>query len=111
MRSDDDLYEVLELSPRASMEVIRAAYRCLVQHHHPDKNAGADRANERLAQINHAYAVLSDPLKRQNYDRSRGVERDFIERRGMRAPRRTGVHGAAAGGQTGVRPFGFRPFD
>ena len=39
------LYELLEVSPNASAAVIKAAYRCLVQQHHPDKNSG-DRASE-----------------------------------------------------------------
>ena len=34
------LYELLEVSPNASAAVIKAAYRCLVQQHHPDKKAG-----------------------------------------------------------------------
>lgn len=109
MRFEDTLYEVLEVSPRASTEVIKAAYRCLVQHHHPDKNAGTDAANERLARINHAYAILSDSSKRERYDRSAGVAHDFIERRGARPPAR-GAHGAAAD-HRGIRPFGFRPLD
>ncbi len=110
MKLDDTLYEVLQVSPRAGTEVIRAAYRCLAQHLHPDKHAGDETANERLAQINHAYAVLSDPARRQSYDRSLGVDQDFIERRGVRDSRRGG-HGAAGSGHPGVRPFGFRPFD
>ncbi|MBK9574589.1 MAG: J domain-containing protein [Rhodoferax sp.] len=45
-------YETLEVSPRASDFVIRAAYRCLVQHHHPDKNPRAEGAGQRLVLIN-----------------------------------------------------------
>lgn len=107
MNLEDTLYEILEVSPRASTEVIRAAYRCLAQHHHPDKNPGDAIANERLAQINHAYAVLSNPLKRQNYDRGLGLDHGFVERRGVRARGNFGA--AAAGHQSGARPFGFRP--
>jgi curved DNA-binding protein CbpA len=110
MQLEDALYEVLEVSPRASHEVIKAAYRCLVQHHHPDKNAGAEAANERLARINHAYAILSDPVKRRLYDRSAGVDHDFVERRGAHAAAR-GPYGGPPASHQGARPFGFRPLD
>lgn len=108
MKFEDALYEVLEVSPRASAEVIKAAYRCLVQHHHPDRNEGADAANERLAHINYAYSILSNPVKRQSYDRRMGMNHDFIERRGVRTPMRGSCRAASAESQ-GVRPFGFRP--
>lgn len=108
MPSGETLYDVLQLSPRASTEVIRAAYRCLAQHHHPDKNAGAEVANARLARINQAYAMLSDPVQRLRYDRSLGLQDHFVERRGVRNPGH-GHRDAAASGQPGARPFGFRP--
>lgn len=108
MESRETLYEVLQLSPRASNEVIRAAYRCLAQYHHPDKNAGAEVANERLAQINLAYAILSDAVQRLRYDRSLGLHDDFVERRGVQAPSRGRRDGATAGHPV-ARPFSFRP--
>lgn len=108
MKPDDTLYEVLEVSPRARSHVIRAAYRCLVQHHHPDKNAGDEIANERLARINHAYAILSDPVKRLDYDRRRGAQDSVMERRGTRVDT-PGCYSQAAAGHQVSRPFGFRP--
>lgn len=108
MKPEDSLYEVLEVSPRASAEVIKAAYRCLAQHVHPDKNAGDAVANERFVKINYAYFILSDPLKRQKYDRSFGGNSSFVERRGVGAPTRSTCR-AATGEHQGVRPFGFRP--
>uniref|UniRef100_UPI0039F6E4F4 J domain-containing protein n=1 Tax=Sulfuriferula sp. GW6 TaxID=3345112 RepID=UPI0039F6E4F4 len=61
-------YEVLQVSRDASLEVIRAAYRTLVQRAHPDR-AGSDTIHqERLQQINRAYGVLSDPGCRAEYD-------------------------------------------
>lgn len=51
-------YETLEVSPRASSLVIRAAYRCPVQHHHPDKNPRAGGADQRLVPINEACAAM-----------------------------------------------------
>ena len=55
-----DLYELLEVSPRASAEVIQAAYRVLVRAQHPDLNATADAA-QRTRELNAAYHILSDP--------------------------------------------------
>lgn len=107
MQHENTLYEVLGLSPRASTDVIRAAYRCLAQHHHPDKNAGAAVANDRQAMINRAYAVLSDPHQRDVYDLKIGLNHSFFERRGLPGDtHRTGAPVAA--GRTMSRPFVFR---
>ncbi|MGI9146808.1 MAG: J domain-containing protein [Chloroflexota bacterium] len=62
-----DLYELLEISPRASQEVIQAAYRVLARSYHPDVNA-APGAARRIRQLNAAYEVLSDPSGRARYD-------------------------------------------
>lgn len=74
MQREATLYELLEVSPHASPQVIRAAYRCLAQSNHPDKNCGSAAASARQAQINLAYAILSDPLKRQRYDQRLGAQ-------------------------------------
>jgi hypothetical protein len=60
-------YDVLEVSPRATREVIQAAYRTLARASHPDLNPGADAA-ERMLELNRAYEVLSDPAQRAKYD-------------------------------------------
>lgn len=100
------LYELLEVSPKASAPVIKAAYRCLVQQFHPDRNPGDPACAERLALINQAYAVLADPLSRGRYDRKL---QDPSERRGSgRALAPTETRPMRAG-ET-VRPFGFRRF-
>lgn len=39
---DNTYYETLEVSANASAFVIWAAYRCLAQHHHPDKHSGSE---------------------------------------------------------------------
>lgn len=61
-------YEILEVSPSASQTVISAAYRTLSQKYHPDKNNGDKHCEEMMAQINVAFGVLSDPIKRKFYD-------------------------------------------
>lgn len=66
------LYDLLEVSPNASPEVIKAAYRQLALKYHPDKQPNArarQRAEERMKQINAAYDILSDPVRRAEYDR------------------------------------------
>jgi molecular chaperone DnaJ len=100
-------YETLEVSTRASHGVIRAAYRCLVQHHHPDKNPDVVDAGHRLTSINRAYSVLSDPLKRQAYDLHQGIARAFVERRGQ-GPFSPAQREPQAERQATSRPFGFR---
>jgi DnaJ-class molecular chaperone len=69
-----NLYDLLEVSCAASMEVIKAAYRALMEKHHPDKNPGhlRPRAEEVSRELNHAYAVLSNPQTRREYDFTHG---------------------------------------
>jgi formylglycine-generating enzyme required for sulfatase activity len=69
-----DYYKVLEIHLDATQEQIKQQYRFLVQAWHPDKFSAADgkvKAEERLKQINEAYAVLKDPAKREQYNRQR----------------------------------------
>jgi DnaJ-class molecular chaperone len=98
------LYETLEVSVHASSVVIKAAYRCLAQRHHPDKNPDSQEAGHRLTHINGAYAVLSDPVKRQEYDLQQGIGRNVSERRGTGA-----LLSSTREVHPNSRPFGFRP--
>jgi len=68
-RPDVDYYEVLEVHPRASAEMIKKAYRTLMGEMggHPD--LGGDE--ERAKLMNEAYAVLADPDLRRAYDQAR----------------------------------------
>ncbi len=61
-------YETLRLDRHASPQRVRLAYRRMAQRFHPDKNQGRGDAAVVMAQINAAYAVLSDPEKRAAYD-------------------------------------------
>ncbi|KAF8632192.1 hypothetical protein AX15_001958 [Amanita polypyramis BW_CC] len=63
-----DLYKVLDVSRSASETDIRHAYRKLSRKYHPDKNKDPD-AESKFVEIAHAYEVLSNPEKRQIYDR------------------------------------------
>lgn len=61
-------YESLEVSRTASPEVITAAYRSLGKIYHPDLNRGDEECVRIMGLINAAYAILSDPHKRREYD-------------------------------------------
>ena len=63
-----DYYAVLGLEKSASKDQIKKAYRKLALKYHPDKNQGDTNAEERFKEITEAYAVLSDPQKKQQYD-------------------------------------------
>jgi curved DNA-binding protein CbpA len=62
-------YDRLEISTKASPEVVRAAYRSLIQRFHPDRRPGDAAAARCAAEITVAYEVLSDPERRAAYDR------------------------------------------
>lgn len=63
----NDLYELLQVSPRASLGVIQAAYRVLARSYHPDVNNGPETGHI-MRRLNAAYDVLSDPRRRAHYD-------------------------------------------
>jgi curved DNA-binding protein CbpA len=64
-----DLYEVLQVHPRAEPEVLRAAYRVLARKYHPDHGGDA----RRMITLNDAWDVLGDPVRRATYDASRAA--------------------------------------
>ena len=63
-----DYYEILEVEKESSPQKIKEAYRRLAFQYHPDRNKGNPAAVEKMKEINEAYAVLSDPKKRTDYD-------------------------------------------
>ena len=62
-----DYYEILGVNRTASDQEIKEAYRKLVKQFHPDKNK-SEEATHTIRSINEAYEVLSDPVKRSQYD-------------------------------------------
>jgi len=72
-----DPYAELGVAPTASTAEIRTAYVALARQHHPDRMGGRepaerDRAAARMARVNAAWTLLSDPARRAAYDARAG---------------------------------------
>ncbi len=67
--SKRDYYEILEVSRTATDPEIKSSYRKLALLHHPDRNQGDKKAEEKFKEAAEAYAILSDSEKRARYDR------------------------------------------
>lgn len=61
-------YDTLGVRLDADADELRRAYRRAAQRHHPDRLPACGQAQDRMAQINSAYAVLSHPQRRASYD-------------------------------------------
>jgi molecular chaperone DnaJ len=89
-----DYYEILEVSREVAAAELKSAYRRLALKYHPDRNPNDPEAAEKFKEASEAYAVLSDPDKRQRYDRLG----------------HSGVGGAAGAGFGGFDPSVFADF-
>lgn len=86
----EDLYEVLQVNPKADFETIHRVYRMLALRYHPDNTETGD--GEFFRKLTYAYTVLSDPAKRTAHD----VQRESVSRSRMRLfTNRAGTEGAA----------------
>lgn len=63
-------YEILEVNPKASIEIIEKAYKVLARKYHPDLYEGEKKifAEKKMKEINEAYKILSDDFLREQYD-------------------------------------------
>lgn len=68
MADKRDYYEVLGVSKSASDDELKKAFRQLAKQYHPDVNPGNQEAEAKFKEIQEAYAVLSDPEKKNQYD-------------------------------------------
>jgi len=66
--SKRDYYEVLGVSKSADDNELKKAYRALAKKYHPDVNPGDEQTEKLFKEASEAYAVLSDPEKRRQYD-------------------------------------------
>ncbi len=69
MAAKRDYYEVLGVSRDASADELKKSYRKLAKKYHPDLNKDDESAADKFKEVGEAYEVLSDPQKREAYDR------------------------------------------
>jgi len=72
-----DYYQILGVDADQSQQQIKDAYRKMALTYHPDRNKGNPAVAETMKEINEAYAVLSDPKKRREYDSLRQQYGDY----------------------------------
>jgi molecular chaperone DnaJ len=110
--SKRDYYEVLGVVREADDDELKKSYRKLAMKFHPDRNPGDKEAEEKFKEASEAYEVLSDPQKRQIYDR---YGHEGLQRGGGGADMGAGfadifgdMFADIFGGATGGRPGGAR---
>ena len=107
MVAETKLYDSLSISPTATQDEIKKAYRKAALKWHPDKNKDNPNASEKFKEVSQAYELLSDPEKRQIYDQY-GLE--FLLRGGAAPPPGAEDGGMPGGGFSnygGQMPGGF----
>jgi len=102
MAAVKDPYKTLGVDRKASDDEIKKAYRKLARQYHPDTNHGDKTAEERFKEVQAAYAVLSDPDKRKQYDSGGGIFGGGFSGGGFG----TGGGGFGTGGGGGFGGFG-----
>ena len=64
-----DYYEILGVAKNATEEELKKSYRKMAMKHHPDRNPGSKEAEDKFKEAKEAYEMLTDPKKREAYDR------------------------------------------
>lgn len=80
-----DYYKILGVSPYAKPEELKAAYRAMSMKWHPDKNPGKD-VTSIMQDINEAYAILKDAVKRERYDAEYRKYNDYCQQNRYASP-------------------------
>ena len=77
-------YQVLGVTQDADFDEIKSKYRKLAMKYHPDRNQGDKKAEEKFKEISEAYEILSDSVKRKEYDnmysRGNSTEQKFKQK-------------------------------
>lgn len=94
-----NLYQVLQVDPSASPEVIEAAYRRLAKKHHPDVSTDPD-AVRIMQEINAAFRVLRDPTERERYDNALRTARNSPSNQSGTGQSRSETQAASATSET-----------
>ena len=74
-------YDLLEVTPKASTEIIEKAYKVLIKKYHPDLYNGEERisAEKKTRELNEAYHILSNEFLREQYDLELEKEQNFSD--------------------------------
>lgn len=108
----NDPYTTLGVSPNASMDEIKAAYRKLALKYHPDRNGGSKEAEAKMKEINDAYAQVTN-MKKGGSSSSYGAGSGYQSSQGGYQGYQSGYRGGSQGGYDpfgGFDPFGFGGF-
>ena len=100
--TEPDYYAILSVSPKSSPQELRRQYRRLAKIYHPDRNPGEEEwCAEQLKKVNDAFATLSDPKRKAQYDR------DLATDRSERGPQVQGgpEYGSAGDGRSVYTPW------
>ena len=105
----NDPYSTLGVSPNASMDEIKAAYRKLALKYHPDRNGGSKEAEAKMKEINDAYAQITNMKKNGSSYTAGGSQGGY--RGASQGGYRQGYGQYQGSSQGGYDPFGgFDPF-
>ena len=103
MAHETTLYSVLRVPENASPEEIKQAYRRLVKLWHPDLHPDDMSAQQRMAEINEAYTILSDPAKKWKYDDDLSRKRAQLRAKQEEQARKEAAAAAAAAASSAIK--------
>lgn len=72
-----DYYQILRVKNTVGKSELQKSYRTLARQYHPDANGNDPKYHQILADINEAYEVLKDDVKRKAYDQKRSGEKEY----------------------------------